>query len=90
MMYRFEHVSGIDGLARTRGEGIEILAVVSNKTGSFREFIGRMKEVYSRVEVLEILNPKVDRILERYGFARGGRLNEFGAFCPSRVWKRGI
>lgn len=68
--HRFEHASGIEGLARVIGDQLDVLAVISPNPGKgqFREFIGAAKRAFRTVAVWEVWNPIIGPALQRYGF----------------------
>ena len=67
---RFSAACGIDGLAKTDGIVLDILAVESRNPGrgQFRNFIAVAKLAYAEIRVWECWNPLLAQALERYGF----------------------
>lgn len=69
--YRFESMTGIDGLAKESGERIDILALATKhalRQGRFRNFIQQLKKQYQTICIWEIWNPWLEPVLIRYGF----------------------
>lgn len=67
---RFESVTGMCGLAKERGDTLEVLAVSATHKGrgEFREFIKLAQQHYQTVCVWFDENPLVGQALQRYGF----------------------
>ena len=67
---RFESPTGIDGLAKERGDRLDLLAfnALIPGTGQFRRFIQRCKSEYETVCIWEVWNPMLHEVLPRYGF----------------------
>jgi len=67
---QFVSPSGCHGLARTKKDKVEILAVAAGTEGQgqFRNFIESCKQDFHQIDVLEIWSPTVQQALERYGF----------------------
>lgn len=66
----FIHKSGCVGLARLTPTQLEILAVHATKpgTGQFRAFIESAKERFGQITFWNLMNPKLEQTLSRYGF----------------------
>src|ERR1051325_12094400 len=67
---RFVSSTGIEGLAKTTGRQLDVLAVVNptGKPSSFRNFIAQAKTEFDTINVWVIENPVVADALKRYGF----------------------
>jgi hypothetical protein len=67
---RFESPTGLQGLARTSGKRLDLLAVNATEPGrgQFRAFIGQAKHEFETICVWEVWNPLLDLVLQRYGF----------------------
>jgi hypothetical protein len=88
---RFVANSGLEGLAKEVGEGVEILAVIAPSPGSgqLRDFIESTKANYQHVSVLEIWNRTMVNTLSRYGFEPFDGKDQFGDPVTGMKWERG-
>ncbi len=77
------------GLVRITGDKVEILAVQSKEDGKgyFRSLIERLKSEYRVVEILVVLEPRLDAVLRRYGFKRFSRRERDGEKVRGWRWK---
>lgn len=70
---QFESEMGVNGLVRESFGKLEILAIETSKKGSgqLRQFINKAQTQYSSIYFLEILNPDMEIILDKFGFKKG-------------------
>jgi GTP-sensing pleiotropic transcriptional regulator CodY len=66
----FESSTGIHGLAKLDGDTLSLLAVhaTTKRQGQFRTFISQAKRKFNQIEILEVWNLGLRRVLLRYGF----------------------
>lgn len=66
----FESSTGLNGLAKIEGRKLSLLAVVATekRTGQFRKFIAQAKRKFDTIEIVEVWNINLRRVLLRYGF----------------------
>jgi hypothetical protein len=85
---RFESGCGVFGLAKAKGDRLDVLAVVASMpgTGQFREFVRRAKLEYRTICVWEDWNPLVGEILNRYGFRRVTEVQDDGELLTGWRW----
>lgn len=88
---RFVANSGLEGLAKEAGDGVEILAVIAPTPGSgqFRDFIEAAKANYQHVSIFEIWNRTMVNTLSRYGFAPFDGKGQFGESVTGMRWEKG-
>ena len=88
---RFGAPSGIDGLARVRGDHLELLAVFARQPGrgQLREFIRQAKGVFQVIHVWEIWNADLGATLLRYGFTPDEQVESCGEHVRGLRWERG-
>lgn len=67
---QFISPSGLSGLAKFDDEMLTILAIDSSRSGSLRRFMGLAKENFEYIRILEVWNPWLSSVLERYGFVK--------------------
>ncbi len=67
---RFKSPTGLNGLAKSSGDRLDILAVDATQpgTGQFRRFIKRAKQEYKTICIWEVWNKDLEGILGRYEF----------------------
>ena len=86
---RFVSPFGIDGLCRTDGRRLDLLAVIANQpnTGQFREFMEAAKQEFDEIGIWDILNPELNPVLERYGFMPAAMTDpKTGEWVAGRKW----
>jgi hypothetical protein len=89
---RFESGCGIDGLAHVHDGTIEFLAIHASEEGKgqFRTFMEQLKSAYPRIRIWAVMNPLLDRVLEKYGFISGNDMDEHGQVTDVRDWSRHV
>ena len=88
---RFQHASGMAGLAKVTGDRLDILAVNATQEGQgqFREFIAAAKKTFRVVAVWEDWNPILAPALERYGFKPAQCVEAWGETNNGWEWNLG-
>jgi len=66
----FESSTGLNGLAKITDGTLSLLAVhaTTKRQGQFRKFISQAKRKFKQIEILEVWNLGLRRVLLRYGF----------------------
>lgn len=84
----FRSPFGVDGLARVRGNRLEILAVISVEEGKghFRDFVSACQQRYVGIRFWALMNPELEKALTRYGFYGGNDVDEFGDVVDVMDW----
>lgn len=85
---RFQHASGMEGLAKVTNDRLDILAVNATREGrgQFREFIAAAKKSFKVVAVWEDWNPILAPALERYGFKPAKCVEAWGEINNGWEW----
>ncbi len=85
---RFQHASGMAGLAKITGDRLDILAVnaTNEGKGQFRQFIAAGKKSFRVVAVWEDWNPILAPALERYGFKPAQCVEAWGEINNGWEW----
>lgn len=85
---RFYSPFGIDGLAKTKPDRLDLLAVFADRpgTGQFRRFIAQAKLEYKTICIWHIANPVLESVLARYGFNPETEIQGDGEAIAGRRW----
>lgn len=86
---RFESSHGIDGLAKTSDNRLDLLALIARNPaqGQFRAFITACKDQFDVIAVWEIWNITLRAALERYGFTEETDM-DCGEVQQIMVWRK--
>jgi hypothetical protein len=89
---KFAHSSGIEGLCKSNGDRLDILALHADVpgTGQFRVFIGEAKKTYRTICIWEIWNTWLEPVLDRYGFSPETEITSWGESVSGMRWDKMI
>lgn len=84
--HEFRSPHGIQGLAKLDGSCVMLLVVMATrpKTGQFHRFIDACKEEFEEIQIHEVWNPLLDKILSSYGFVE---FSDETNKCKTTGWK---
>lgn len=87
---RFVSPTGVEGLAKSEGDRLDVLAVFCRTPGRgcFREFMRRARARFVTVCVWEDWNPVVGDALVRWGFRRVQQVEPDGEIITGWRWDR--
>ena len=79
---------GLEGLAKTEGDRLDILFIKASRPGSgqFREFILIAQKQYKTIAVWEVWNKRFDKTLAGYGFEETEIIDSDGFPVKGRIW----
>jgi hypothetical protein len=86
---KFQSPTGIGGLCKFTPERLDLLVVhaAQEGKGQFRYFIHQAKQQFQIVCVWEVWNPRLDSVLERYGFLPVTEIHN-GETVTGRRWDK--